>query len=39
MHKQFDFWIGDWIVLDSLGNKVINLQHKTFDMLIYKIKT
>jgi hypothetical protein len=23
MHKQFDFWIGDWIVLDSLGNKVI----------------
>ena len=20
-HKQFDFWIGNWIVLDSLGNK------------------
>jgi hypothetical protein len=21
-HKQFDFWIGDWIVSDTLGNKV-----------------
>jgi len=21
-HKQFDFWVGEWIVLDSLGNKV-----------------
>jgi hypothetical protein len=21
-HKQFDFWIGDWTVLDTLGNKV-----------------
>ena len=20
--KQFDFWVGEWIVLDSLGNKV-----------------
>ena len=21
-HKQFDFWVGEWIVLDSLGNQV-----------------
>lgn len=21
-HKQFDFWVGEWIVLDSIGNKV-----------------
>jgi hypothetical protein len=21
-HKQFDFWVGEWIVLDSLGEKV-----------------
>jgi hypothetical protein len=21
-HKQFDFWVGEWIVMDSLGNKV-----------------
>jgi len=21
-HKQFDFWLGDWIVLDTLGNEV-----------------
>jgi hypothetical protein len=21
-HKQFDFWVGEWIVLDLLGNKV-----------------
>ena len=21
-HKQFDFWVGDWIVYDTLGNKV-----------------
>ncbi len=21
-HSQFDFWIGDWMVLDTLGNKL-----------------
>lgn len=21
-HKQFDFWVGDWIVYDTAGNKV-----------------
>lgn len=21
-HKQFDFWVGDWIVKDTLGNRV-----------------
>jgi len=22
IHQQFDFWVGEWIVLDSLGEKV-----------------
>lgn len=21
-HQQFDFWVGDWLVVDSLGNKL-----------------
>ncbi len=31
-HKQFDFWVGDWIVYDTVGNKVgENLIHKIED--------
>ena len=22
LHKQFDFWVGNWVVKDTLGNKV-----------------
>lgn len=21
-HQQFDFWVGEWIVLDTLGNRL-----------------
>ena len=34
-HKQFDFWVGEWIVYDTAGNKVEKIKSLNWKMIVY----